>query len=228
MSKKTIKRPEFFTKEYWKNNWKIILINLAIYLSVFIAGSLIDLLTKKYIYHTGYQGSSPEYVVYSSGFIRFWSVFHAGTTIELGLGNVGLHIISILIMAGTLFITLFFKDKGYRWTIAALALVSAGSFGNMYDRFAFGGVRDIINLPWANYGTFNFADMWLVLGAIAALLSIIILVLISSIRNKKNKANEIDEDEAKTIESVSFDSENKTNTVINNQSQTIDDPNHNF
>ncbi|AXE60609.1 signal peptidase II [[Mycoplasma] phocae] len=171
------KMPVFFTKKYWVENWKTSLINLAIYFAVFIALSLVDLLTKEYIFNNRAKDLdiTDHYAVYKSNFIIFWSIFHRGTTISLGLPDWTLHFVSVLIFLTTLTVTLFFKDKSFRWTVVAFAMVSAGAFGNMYDRIAHGGVRDIIHLPWANGGTFNFADAWLVLGGIASLLSIIIV-----------------------------------------------------
>ncbi|WP_369085688.1 signal peptidase II [Metamycoplasma spumans] len=230
MAKSNKKKPEIFTKEYWSKQWKNALINLAIYFSVLIAGILLDLLTKHFIYKEGYTGSSPDHIVYESSFIRLWSVFHAGTTLEIGLTMTGLHIVSILIILATMVITLFFRDKRYRWTVASIALVASGAFGNMYDRFAYGGVRDIINLPWANKGTFNIADTWLVFGAVTAFLSIAIISLINWYQSKKNKTEDTTSKNEKVDEDIEFNSDNKIVVVdsIERGTGPLEDPNHNF
>ncbi|MBN0970703.1 signal peptidase II [Mycoplasma phocoeninasale] len=175
--KNKIKIPVFFTRKYWVENWKTSLINLGIYLAVFTALTLVDLLTKQFIFNNRAMelDVTNHYEVYRSNFIIFHSIFHRGTTISIGLPGWALDFVSVLIILSTLTITLFFKDKNFRWTVAAFAMVAAGAFGNMYDRVTFGGVRDIIHLPWANAGTFNFADAWLVFGGISSLVSIIIV-----------------------------------------------------
>ncbi|WP_373598023.1 signal peptidase II [Metamycoplasma equirhinis] len=185
---KTKKSIPFFTKEYWKKEWKSILINLAVYLGIFVGGILIDLLTKEFIFDKrAIDDSSKQYTIVSNSFIRFWSVFHRGTTLEIGLSKPGLHTVSILIILVTLFVSLMLHGKKYWWVIAGLALAASGSFGNMFDRFKFDGVRDIINFPWADYGTFNFADVWLVLGGIWIVISITVISIINYVQEKKQK-----------------------------------------
>ena len=59
----------------------------------------------------------------------------------------------------------------------------------MIDRFAFQGhVRDIIFLPWANRGTFNFADVDALTGTIIALVTLIVHIIKQYVTNK-NKNN---------------------------------------
>ncbi|TPI01841.1 signal peptidase II [Mycoplasma struthionis] len=218
------KNKNFFTrmfgKEYWKAHWKSALINFSIYASIFIATVLIDLLTKNAWFIKGYRKEIPSDPYYVSSFVRIWSVFHAGTTINLGLNNAMLHVVSIVIILATLIASLFIEDKKYRFVIAALAFIAGGSFGNMYDRFAFGGVRDIINLPWSNRGTFNFADLWLVIGSILAVLLVAIFVLISVIKSKKEAKNrelenEYSNSDKEVIDAVSLGNQENSSENIN-------------
>ena len=48
---------------------------------------------------------------------------------------------------------------------AALGLILAGTFGNLYDRLVFHGVRDFLHFYWIEWPVFNVADCCLVCGA---------------------------------------------------------------
>ena len=58
----------------------------------------------------------------------------------------------------------------------ALAMISAGALGNLVDRLAFGYVRDFV---WMNlfgsYACCNFADFWIVLGVILAIIDVLFI-----------------------------------------------------
>lgn len=186
------KKISIFTKKYWKSQWKNALINASVYIGIFIIFALIDLLTKRnYYIPADYRDSEAIYSFGQPGahaFLWYRTVFHAGTTLELGLGNVGLHIISFIIIFATFIGSLFFKNHWYIFVVAGLAVTAAGSLGNMYDRFQFQGVRDIIYFPWIDKGTFNFADSFLICGGIGTIISAIIIGL--CFHNKQNKSKE--------------------------------------
>ncbi|PZW01599.1 signal peptidase II [Metamycoplasma auris] len=189
------KKVKYFSKEYWKLNWKFILIDLAIFISVFLFFLMIDLVTKERIFK--WEDKTKLIVdhkpVYESSFITFKSILHQGTTLGFQENNLGfLHFISFLIFFGALFAVTFIRDKKLIYITVFLAIVSAGAFGNMIDRFLFAGVRDIINLPWVNQGVFNFADVWLVLGGIGILVAIITEAILSNIRTRKARNMQIE------------------------------------
>lgn len=48
---------------------------------------------------------------------------------------------------------------------AALGLILGGTFGNLFDRAVFHGVRDFLYFHWFEWPVFNFADCCLVCGA---------------------------------------------------------------
>jgi lipoprotein signal peptidase len=53
-----------------------------------------------------------------------------------------------------------------RWLCAALGFILAGTFGNLYDRVVFNGVRDFLHWDYLyNWPVFNLADCFLVTGA---------------------------------------------------------------
>ncbi|WP_040545055.1 signal peptidase II [Metamycoplasma alkalescens] len=185
-------RVRYFSKEYWKLHWKFILINVAIFLGSFLILLAIDLLTKEFIFKWEDKKNLIVNTDYEFGnkFIIFKSVLHNGTTIGFFETNLPfLHTISFLIFFGALWAVTFIKEKKLIYITVFLAVISAGSFGNMIDRFLFKGVRDIINLPWVNKGVFNIADVWLVIGAIGLFVAIIVQSIISS-QKAKNKKEE--------------------------------------
>lgn len=184
------KKITYFSKEYWRKNWKFILINISIFFAILGSLLLIDLLTKEFIFRWKDKENLIVDTDYQSGnaFIIFKSVLHKGTTIGVFESNLTiLHIISFVIVFASLWGVTFIKEKKSIVITFFLAMVSAGSLGNMVDRFLFAGVRDIMNFPWVNQGVLNFADAWLVLGAVGILLSITIINLINHFNHKKEK-----------------------------------------
>jgi len=63
----------------------------------------------------------------------------------------------------------FLVDRGNVFFVSALALIMAGAFGNLYDRVAYGFVRDFIHvrIPIVDYHwpVFNVADAGITVGA---------------------------------------------------------------
>ncbi|KDE44800.1 signal peptidase II [Metamycoplasma hyosynoviae] len=214
------KVPKIFTKEYWKNyNWKLMLINLAIYIVSYIAFLLADLLTKKNIFQWNPDGSDGTNLIhYKNGFYGTRSVLHRGTTLELGLGMVGLHIVSIFIMLITLVGIVFIQAKNYSYLISALAAISAGATGNMVDRFLYGGVRDVFFFSWSDTGTFNIADGCLLFGAIHFVVGVITIFTIDYLREQKRQKFE---EKARELE----ESENGNTTTPNTEDTHTEDKN---
>ncbi|ENY68828.1 Lipoprotein signal peptidase [Metamycoplasma auris 15026] len=207
-------RVKYFSKEYWKINWKFILINLAIFFCVFLFFLMIDLVTKETIFKWADKSRLFVDSKWEAGgkFVTFRSVLHEGTTLGFLETNLGfLHFISFMIFFGAIFAVTFIKDKKLIYVTVFLAIVSAGAFGNMIDRFLFKGVRDIINLPWVNQGVFNFADVWLVLGGVGILVAIILEATFGYFKSKKAKSiqeNKLQEQSELQIPNPSKDKEN--------------------
>jgi signal peptidase II len=89
-----------------------------------------------------------------------------------GWGNAFFAIVSILAGAGIIFWSTR-PSMASNWLhCAALGLILAGTFGNLYDRVVFLGVRDFLDFyvdDW-HWPTFNIADCCLVSGACLLLL----------------------------------------------------------
>lgn len=218
------KRPKIFTKEFWKEyKWQDILINLLIYFAVFSSLLLIDLLTKWGLY----IGDKPNEILANYKILGIRSLLHRGTTLEIGLTLPGLHTITFLIIISTILFSALAKKKYYRWWIAGLATIAAGSMGNMVDRFIFKGVRDVFFLPFADLGTFNFADVCIIFGSIGFVVSAVTFSLIEIYKEKRKKSisedfeNELDENDnnesTETKKNIETNKQIKSNTFNNSE-----------
>ncbi|ADE19781.1 signal peptidase II [Mycoplasma crocodyli] len=124
-------------------------------------------------------------------------IWHRGVTfLPSGVNISVIQFISMLILIIGITVPLFTKRK---ILIVALAIVLAGDFGNMLDRFMFRGyVKDLFYWPWLekwlnkSIGTFNFADTCVMVGAILSIISIIWDVIETSIAEKKKARIEKD------------------------------------
>ncbi len=171
-----------------KNKKWIISLALAItILVVVIAGDLVS----KYIAESKLEnlGNSANFI---PGFINFVLVYNNGGGFNIFAGNiVFLVIFSVIVIA---LLTYFFavmlkKYKGEASITLGIAygFIFGGFFGNLFDRLAFGHVRDFINFQFMKFPVFNVADISLCIGT--ALL-IIYLIFIYGKEGKKGKEKE--------------------------------------
>jgi len=81
-----------------------------------------------------------------------------------------------VIMLIVLIAVFIFMPERFALLKVALVLIISGALGNLVDRIAFGEVRDFV---WINiFGSFaccNFADFWIVIGAIIAGIDVLFL-----------------------------------------------------
>lgn len=100
---------------------------------------------------------------------------------------------SILCVAGLVF--LVFQPKAHRFLRISIVVIIAGAFGNLYDRIAFGFVRDFIEYKFfetwfgINFGIGNVADLVIIFGFI------MLIVYIVFIYGKKDKTADLIEKE---------------------------------
>ena len=168
-----------------------------------------DLYTKWWAFHAlGYEHRSSGWLMtwlWGEGVFEISTTFNHGALWGIGQGYSWLFAaLSIAAAAGVLY-WLFMRGEARSWWLTiSLALIMAGTLGNLYDRLGLHGlvnengaleyaVRDFVHfriflhfttIDWA---VFNFADMYLVTGAI--------MLLIQSFRHQpeSNPASQVAE-----------------------------------
>jgi len=76
---------------------------------------------------------------------------------------------AFIVLAVIGIVVYYFKlptTKNYLGLKLTLAVIVAGAIGNLIDRFLHGAVIDFIQFTFINFPVFNFADIFIVLGAI--------------------------------------------------------------
>ena len=140
----------------------------------------LDQLTKFLIYGTASRSIIGD-------FLWFSSTLNKGVAFSM-FENVPWLFIITSSLATIIFIYLIISKKYLTQKLQkiSLGLLLGGTFGNLLDRFIFGGVRDFIYLKFINYAIFNVADMAVVCGVILLCISIVI----SLVKDAKNKTKE--------------------------------------
>lgn len=152
--------------------------------AVILSGSLFwDLYSKWYVFETlGYEnGTDGSWLVWLWGdnVFRLLTHFNHGALFGIGQGMSGLFaLLSVVAVAGVLY-WLFVKGGAHSWWLTvALSLLLSGALGNLYDRLGLHGlrnhftgqleyaVRDFLYFELIDWPIFNFADTYLVTGAI--------------------------------------------------------------
>ena len=101
------------------------------------------------------------------GWVEFEAVVNHGAVFGLGQGDRAVFV--VVSIGAILFLNYLFATSGKRWGYQILlGMLMAGVMGNLYDRIAFGYVRDMIHaLPrWPKFfpWVFNVADSFLCVG----------------------------------------------------------------
>lgn len=104
-----------------------------------------------------------------------WSIFEGQRWLFIVLG-----IATLAVLVG-----MFIKEDKNPWIISGVALMIAGTFGNLFDRIVYGYVRDMLSFIIFDYHfpVFNIADVSLVIGV--GLIAIAVLI-----DERKEKAND--------------------------------------
>jgi signal peptidase II len=85
---------------------------------------------------------------------------------QTGIGNLMFTMVSVTAALAIILWTLKSATARDRYLCCALGLILAGTFGNLYDRLLFGGVRDFMHwYRFIDWPVFNVADICLVTGA---------------------------------------------------------------
>ncbi|WP_206678652.1 signal peptidase II [Alienimonas chondri] len=143
----------------------------------------VDLYTKQQVFDTlGYEGISSDWQKeWFDGAVRFklLTSFNSGALWGIGQGKSWLFaILSIGAALGVMWWLFVAGAARSLWLTLALALVTGGALGNLYDRLGLHGctgpdgevllaVRDFLLFEFGGWGwpVFNFADVFLVTGA---------------------------------------------------------------
>ncbi|MFV2067948.1 MAG: signal peptidase II [Pirellulales bacterium] len=156
----------------------------ALFFTVVVVGLAVDLLTKHWVFHwLGMPPTSHVYWVWSE-YIGFQTSLNEGALFGLGQGKVFFFALFSIAVAIAIPVWLFYAGAGSDLLLCfTLALITAGIFGNLYDRLGLHdlqwpagarqgqpvfAVRDFIlfqlshHLRWPN---FNVADSMLVCGS---------------------------------------------------------------
>lgn len=161
---------------------------LVVFLSIAVAGCAIDLATKSWLFAWLGMPGSPSYWLVDEVF-GFTTSLNEGALFGMGQGRVHLFALLSVVAAVGIMFWLFWSGAAQDWLLTiALASVTGGIFGNLYDRLGMPGliwnypnpplhevgepvyaVRDWIHFKIDAIGfdwpLFNIADSLLVCGA---------------------------------------------------------------
>lgn len=159
--------------------------NLVLFALVFIPLILIDQLTKNFIFN-GDKSGTPSETLSNIKIIATRSQFHTSTTFLDFIGTKMPYWASLLIdyVLITLFSAMLVFSKT-KFNAIAISIALSGIIGNTIDASAFHGVRNVFFIPWMDRGTFNWADLVIVVGAILTGLSFIVQIF------KKDKPEQV-------------------------------------
>ena len=139
-------------------------------------------LTTKYVVES--KLSLGQEAAFLPGFMNFVVVHNNGAAWNLFAGF-GIFLIVVTFIFLLVFLWYFFTKKSNSALLGiASGLVLGGCLGNLYDRIAFGYVRDFLNFQFMRFPVFNIADSALTVGII---LLAIYFVFIYTKESKKDR-----------------------------------------
>lgn len=169
-------------KSRWKENlntnlWGILLLGVLL---------LVDMLTKILADVYFNLPDSPNRIEVIPGYLDFRISYNQGMAFSMGESAPASAKIALVAATGVLFVALFalylFADKRRTWLRVSLLFVVAGGLGNFIDRILYlmdptllAGVRDMVRLKilFMDFGICNFADFFIVGGAIALMCALV-------------------------------------------------------
>lgn len=96
-------------------------------------------------------------------FLDFTYTINRGVAFGLwAQGGPYLSVLTAICLVILIFVAGFYAVRSH-WAASALALISGGALGNLWDRVRWGYVIDFIDFKF--WPVFNLADVWIVLGA---------------------------------------------------------------
>jgi signal peptidase II len=163
---------------------------LVVFLVIAIITGIIDLTVKSYVFNRlEYPNYTENKIDVIKGLLEFETKMNSGIIWGMFQSANVLLLILVSLIAVPLIVLIFLftintpDEKTYiRWlNTIALGFILGGAFGNLYDRFAYGAVRDFIHYYWLlDWPTFNLADFFISLG--------VLMMLVTLFRKNQSKA----------------------------------------
>jgi len=186
------------TDEKNKSRWQKILI-LSVPVIIFVVLFVLDLVTKLVIVGQG----APIGTVFFD-FLIFRATFATNTGAAFSFGaNLPkwvLPLVSFVMSVAIVAIFIKFFKKMTNFSKILLAVIFAGAFGNLVDRFFFSigvvpyerGVIDWIQFTFVNFATFNLADAYLVIGVIILVIYYLVTGILIVKSQKENELEKVE------------------------------------
>lgn len=158
-------------------------------LSVVLGVTFLDMLTKGLTEAYLSLGSS---VTVIEGVLNFTYVRNTGAAFSILAGQTWFFIVTA-ILASIAMVAFLLKNKFNSKVLQiGLSLMIGGTLGNLYDRIAFGSVRDMIEVTFVDFAIFNVADMALCIGVALVIIFILFIYKDKSKKKKEETNKEVD------------------------------------
>ena len=214
----TIKK---YIKNYW---WKLLIIAFLF---------AIDLITKGLIVKFDSNGNVvPTQAEIIKDVLYIWPTANEGAAWSILYGKtVFLIILTVVFLAMIIIYDVCFKKKSVFFGIST-SMIVAGALGNLFDRIAFGKVRDFIYYSPIDFPIFNVADICLTVG-----ITLFAIYMIVSMAFEKHKEAESQKEaesaaDAGNIENIRSENEvdvkDKNNNLSQNGSESEKDGRNNI
>ena len=176
---------------------------------------LVDLLTKIFEEKYGWNFTViPKFIEVKSGSRNPGCAF--SFLADAPWGQTFLIIITFIMLAALVAVFIFMPER-FLLLKVAVSMITAGAIGNLIDRIAFKEVRDFVGLNmFGNMVSCNFADFWIVLGTIVAIVDILFLnewaLIPLTKRAKEAQSNKKSEKETHNEQESQVNTDDKRNT----------------
>ena len=168
-------------KSFLKKSWNVWLWGALLFIGLLA----VDLVTKVAAKAYFGKGNAPIKII--PGYLELCLVYNRGMSFSMGANAPTGAKIAVIAATAVLFVLFgayyVIMDKRRSWVRTALVFIVAGGVGNLIDRVyyrvwdptSFGGVRDMVRLKifMFDFGVCNFADFFIVGGAIALMVAIL-------------------------------------------------------
>ena len=157
----------------------------VVFWSILVVGAVLDLVSKTAVFAAIGQAKDAS-IVLVRGFVQFVADTNTGGPFSIFRDNPGwLALATLVALAVIGYLYLASVKERQRLMLVALAMISGGAVGNLFDRLYFGYVRDFVQVwivDWP-YPTFNLADALICTGA-----GLIFIALVRSGRSQRKIA----------------------------------------